>query len=145
VRPPRAEDAALPAFEPPESAPPLRTSVVRPGDSFVVQRKDIGSNRVEVERWNDDGLIRVEDFDWEYGASARRVYAIDPDDPLSAEVKIKWEKEFGRGDMRIFIDAETSMRVTRTQFLLKGRLRTFEGETPAFDRSFECAVPRDQV
>jgi putative CocE/NonD family hydrolase len=145
VRPPRAEDADVPAFEPAAAAAKLRTSLVRPGGRKIEVSKDVLTGRVTVERFQDDGLVRVEDFDWEYGNSAHRVYSILPDDPLSAEARIRWQKEFGRGDFRIRIDARTQMRVTRSDFLIEGTLDAFESEARVFSREWSCRIPRDHV
>ena len=45
--------------------------------------------------------------------SAHRFYSIMPDDPLSAEARIHWHKEYGRDDFRIPLDARTHMRAAR--------------------------------
>jgi uncharacterized protein len=145
VRPPRSEDEALRPFGPAESAPKLKTSLARPGGRKIEIQKDVLTGRVTVERFQDDGLIRVEDFDWEYGASAHRTYSILPDDPLSAEARIRWQKEFGRGDFRIRIEACTHMRTERDQFLLDGWLDAYEGGAQVFSREWKTRIPRDHL
>lgn len=145
VRPPRAEDAELRPFEPAESAPPLRKTFVRPTESSIEIRKNIRNGRTEVARYTDDGLIRVEDFAWEYGARARRLYSISADDPLSAEVQIHWNKEYGREDFCISLDARTHMRVTATEFLLDGKLDAYEEGQQVFSQEWNCRIPRDHV
>jgi hypothetical protein len=145
VRPEREEDARLRAFEPAENAPALRASQVRPGESHIEMKRNIRTGRVDVERYQDDGLVRIEDFDWQTGTSARRIYSIAPDDPLSAEVGIEWKKEYGRGDFRVRVDARTRMRAAEREFLLDGTLDTYEGETRVFSKEWSCRVPRDHV
>jgi putative CocE/NonD family hydrolase len=145
IRPPRTEDADLPAFAPAEGAPKLRTSTVRPGGRKIEIQKDVLTGRVTVERLQDDGLVRVEDFDWIYGASGHRTYSILPDDPLSAEARIRWLKEFRRGDFHIRIDARTHMRAAKEEFLLNGSLDAYEGETRVFSKEWNCRIKRDHV
>ncbi|MBA3520507.1 MAG: peptidase S15, partial [Rhizobiales bacterium] len=145
VRPPRAEDEELRPFEPAENAPALRRMIVRTGDSRIEVRRDLRTGRVETERYTDDGLVRIEDFGWEYGASARRVYSIHPDDPLSPEVRIHWRKEFGRDGFHVHIDAHTQMQATRTEFLIIGKLDAYEGDEQVFSREWTCRIPRDHV
>jgi hypothetical protein len=145
TRPPRAEDADLPAFGPAEGAPKLKTSVVRPAGRKIEIQKDVFTGRVTVERFQDDGLVRVEDFDWTYGASGHRTYSILPEDPLSAEARIRWLKEFKRGDFHIRIDARTHMRAAREEFLLNGTLDAYEGEARVFSKEWNCRIPRDHL
>jgi hypothetical protein len=108
-------------------------------------RKDIRSGRIDLERYQDDGVLSIDDFDWNYGATARRVYSIEPGDPLSAEVRIHWRKEFGRGDFHVHADARTEMRVTQTEFLITGTLEAYERQERVFSREWRCRIPRDCV
>jgi hypothetical protein len=145
VRPPRAEDVDLPDFEPAEGAPPLRRTVLKPGSRKMEVTRDLETGRVTVERFQDDGLSRIVDFDWETRTAARRFYTIDPADPLSAESRIHWHKEYGRGDFRTSLDARTHMRVTKTEFLIGGALDAYEGEDRVFSKEWNCRIPRDHV
>jgi hypothetical protein len=145
VRPPRAEDSDLRPFAPAESAPPLKTKILRPGDRKIDLTRDVLTARATIERFQDDGLVRVEDFDWEYRTSARRFYTIDPADPLSAEARIHWHKEYGRKNFRISLDARTHMRVTATEFIITGTLDAYESETRVLSKEWECRLPRDHV
>jgi uncharacterized protein len=145
VRPPRAEDADLRPFEPAENAPALRTVKLRPGDLTIAVTKDLPTGRVTVERFQDDGLTRIVEIDWAYGSSARRLYAIRPDDPLSAEARIHWTKDFARDGFSVHIDARTHMRVSREHFLITATLDAYEGETRVFSKEWDCRIPRDHV
>jgi putative CocE/NonD family hydrolase len=145
VRRPRAEDANLPAFGPAEGAPPLKRTMLKPGSRKMEVTRDLETGRVTVERFQDDGLSRIDDFDWETRTAARRFYIIDPADPLAAESRIHWHKEYGRGDFRISLDARTHMRVTKTEFLLGGTLDAYEGEDRVFSKEWNCKIPRDHV
>jgi uncharacterized protein len=145
VRPPRSEDDGLRPFEPAENAQALRRSLVRPGATRVEVRKDLCTGRVEAERYQDDGLICIEDFDWRYASSARRLYSIDPGDPLSAEAHVHWRKEYVRDGFHVHIDARTQMRVTKVEFLIEGQLDAFEKDERVFSRHWNCRIPRDHV
>jgi putative CocE/NonD family hydrolase len=145
VRPPRAEDANLPAFGPAEGAPPLRRTLLKPGSRKMEVTRDLDTGRITVERFQDDGLSRIDDFDWATRTAARRFYVIDPTDPLSAESRIHWHKEYGRADFRISLDARTHMRMTRTEFLISGALDAYEGEDRVLSKEWNCKIPRDHV
>ena len=89
----------------PSSRPRTRRSCARRSSARARatsrMHTDIRTGRVDMDRYNDDGLTRIDDFDWEYGLTAHRVYSIRPDDPLSAEIRIRWTKEYGRDDFRV--------------------------------------------
>jgi hypothetical protein len=145
IRPPRPEDDRLTSFQPAENAPALRASPMRQGETRIGIQKDLRSGRVEAERFQDDGLTRIEDFDWQYGASARRLYSIDAGDPLSAAANIHWHKEFGRHGFHIRIEARTQMRVTKGEFLIEGQLDAYEEEERVFSRHWNSRITRDHV
>ena len=145
LRPQRAEDADLPAFQPAENAPSLDSVKVRQGREHARITTDLAAGVVTLDEFNDGGLVRIPEFDWEYGASTHKQFSIKPDDPLSAVSDIKWRKEYGRGDFRIRIEADTLMSVSRHNFHLKATLNAYEGEARAFSRSWDLTIPRDHV
>ena len=67
---------------------------MRPAERKIEIRKDVLTTELTVERWQDDGLVHIEDFDWDYRTAARRFYSIRPDDPLSGG-RTHWQKESG--------------------------------------------------
>jgi uncharacterized protein len=118
---------------------------LRPGDRTIAVTKDLPTGRVTVERFQDDGLTRIVEIDWAYGSSARRLYSIHPDDPLSAETRIRWTKDYARDGFSVHIDARTRMRVSREHFLITAMLDAYEGETRVFSKEWDCRIPRDHV
>ncbi len=116
-----------------------------PAAARPITTRDLLTARATIERYQDDGLGHLEDFDWDFRTTARRFYTIDPADPLSAEAKIHWHKEYGRDDFRISLDARTRMRVTATEFVITGTLDAYESETRVFSREWDCRIPRDHV
>jgi putative CocE/NonD family hydrolase len=145
VRPPQAVDAELPAFQPAENAPAFGSTSIRPGGSHTRIVTDLATDMVTVDEYSDSGLIRIPEFDWEYGAATQRRFSIRPDDPLSATAEIIWKKEYGRGGFRIRIETRTLMRVSKENLLLTATLDAYEGEARAFSREWDLAIPRDHV
>jgi putative CocE/NonD family hydrolase len=146
IRPARAEDAKLPAFGPVENAPRFGSVQMRPDNEHARVTLDHHTGTVTVDELDGGGLTRIPGFDnWEYGASTRKTYAIRPADPLSARADIVWKKEFGRGDFRINIEAQTHMSVTREHFRLKATLDAYEGDVRVFSKEWDCVIPRDHV
>ena len=98
-----------------------------------------------VDRFNDDGLKRIDDIAWEFGTSAHRTYSIKPDDPLSATAVISWRKEYRRAGFHVRILADTRMTATEDHFQITATLDTYEGDARAFSKEWTCRIPRDHV
>jgi putative CocE/NonD family hydrolase len=145
VRLERPEDAALKPFEPAENAPALRKTSLRQGTSAFTVTTDFKTGEVEVYRLQDDGLTQVDAFNWTYGVRAERRYRIHPDDPLSASAETTWRKEYARDGFHIAVETHTSMRVTRTELVLGGKLVAREGDDVPFSREWSYRIPRDHL
>jgi hypothetical protein len=98
-----------------------------------------------VERFTDDGKHRIDDIDWSYGATSRRICAIHPEDPLSARAESSFRKEFGRDGFDLAIEGRAAMTVTRTDLHLTARLDAFENGERAFGRDYGFTIPRDHL
>ncbi|MGE0210256.1 MAG: CocE/NonD family hydrolase [Parvibaculaceae bacterium] len=145
VRPRRPEDKALARFEPAETSPDLDASEVRAGRKYARVVHDLATGTVVQERLNDDGLTRINATDWIYGSSVHRRYAIKPGDPLSADIKLAWRKEFRREGFQVRIAADTQMVARSDHFLLTATLDAFEGEARVFSREWSRKLPREGV
>ena len=98
-----------------------------------------------MERFKDDGKHLIEDIDWAYGATSRRVCAIHPEDPLSARAESGFRKEFGRDGLDLAIEGRAEMTVTRTDLHLAARLDAFESGERVFGRDYSFTIPRDHL
>ena len=146
VRPARAEDAKLAAFLPAENAPRFGSVSVRPDQERAHTTFDLWAGTVVIDEFDGGGLTRIPEYDnWEYGASTHKVYTIKAEDPLSARADIVWKKEFGRGDFRVNIHAETHMSVERENFRLKATLDAYEGGARVYSKEWDLKIPRDHV
>ena len=84
VRPPRDEDARVPAFPPPEMAPPPESRVIAPpaGSRRIVH--DLASGETTVSLVEDGGLVHLVPIDLEVADGMICEYTIRDGDPLSA-------------------------------------------------------------
>jgi hypothetical protein len=145
LRPPRAEDAALRAFEPPEWSPPPATTPLPMAPS---------GRRVDVEPSTGRREI-VSDFDFfgarrmadglEYRESAQDRFTVVPGNPLSAEARSRWRIEIGRGEWRTRVETESSMTATEDAFLVTNRLDAFESDERVFSATRSTWIDRDGV
>jgi hypothetical protein len=143
VRPKRAEDRHLRKFEAAESAPSLNKTMLRKGDHRFESYRDLYTGRYTTELLTDDGMTHNNDTGWSFGSSCHRIYSIAPNDPTSAEVTLKWRKDYARDDWHVAIHANTHMSVTHDHYVISATLDVYEGDTRAFSDQWNYRIPRD--
>ncbi|MFC0267638.1 CocE/NonD family hydrolase [Kushneria aurantia] len=146
VREPRPqEEAALPEFGPPQSAPGLATTTLEPGSEAWRVIRDLASDVNELEVINDEGRYRFDDIDLEIAGRVRERYRYTFGSYDSVEGITDWEREFRRGDWRVRTVTHTRLTSTPTDFRIRATLDAWEGETRVFSRNWDEVIPRDLV
>jgi putative CocE/NonD family hydrolase len=121
VRPPRSTDKPLRALPEPETAPPERTTPVRPG------------------------VVRIDRLGLELGSEGDFSSHIEPDDPLSAIVEMRQSQTLSRGSWRTRWETRIRISCTRGAFLLRATMSAWEGEAEVAHRVWNTRVPREFV
>ncbi len=145
IRPPRAEDADLPAFGTPEGAPPLADRTLRPERTRRTVSRDLVTGETRVVMEKDSGAVRLEAIDLEVDSAAVETYRVRADDPLSARADIVYRQSLGRGDWRVRTETRTAIRLTATAFRVTAQLDAYEGDRRVFSRNEYFTVPRDLI
>ena len=145
VRLPREDDARLPPFAEPETAPPLEVQEVRkPGRTYTVQH-DVVGNRYQLVDGRDGGCKVIVANGLESESYNSNTYTIVEGDPLSAQVECERMIRVGRGDWQIRIETKSVMTADAELFYVTNMLEAFEGEGRVFARTWYFSVPRDLV
>ena len=145
VREPREEDEALRPFAEPEESEPLQKEVLRPGPSGRMLTHDLSTGRVELAYdWDVGGLIRLPNGLEEEDRN-HTVFSIVEGDPLSARVRCETAGWVGRGDWRTRSETVSEMTCDAEAFHVRTTVRAWEGEKPAFERTWTHSFPRDLV
>jgi len=145
VRPHNPEDAKLPDFGPPEQPDPLEVTILEPGEKSHEIIQDVQTG-VLTQHWhNVDPLVLIDQYDWAFRTILDRSYSVHPDDPLSANVDIAWEKHFARGDWSVTTHADIQMRTESTEFVIDASLDAYEGGTRVFSKVWNERIPRNGV
>lgn len=118
VRPSRVEDA-LPPLPGPQTAPPERPTVVRPG------------------------VVRIDRIGLELGTEGKFAFDIEDDDPLSATAEMRRTETISRGAWQVRIETQMRLSCTRDTFLLRATLRAWEGAGEVCHREWDRSIPRD--
>ena len=78
----------------------------------------------------------------ELGDISERIYAIHPDDPLSARATMEQDSLFERGDWKVRIKTTSEQTATATEFILKARVECWDGEVLFHEVDWEHKIPR---
>ena len=145
VREPRPEDATLPDFGEPEESEPMRKEVLRPGPAGRTLTHDLSTGRVELAYdWQVGGLIRLPNG-LEVEDRNLTVFSIVEGEPLSARVRCETAGSIGRGEWRARCETVSEMTCDAESFHVQSTVRAWEGDKPAFERTFKRTFPRDLV
>jgi hypothetical protein len=140
VRPPRAADALLPAFDVAEHAAPLDADDRSTRSRMLVRDLARGVWRTELEgsEWT---TLRASGFS--FGERGTQTFSIIEGDPLSARIDRVYRHELHRGDWHIATETRTSLSATTTDFIVETNLEVFEGDSCVHRLSGTTAIPRD--
>ncbi len=89
------------------------------------------------------GRVRLDDTGTELGDISERIYAIDPNDPLSARATMEQESLFERSDWSVRIKTKSVMTATKTDFHLRASVECWDGGTPFHEVEWEHRIPRN--
>ncbi len=148
VRPPRAADAALPPFEPPEAAPGPQVRDLHPGGVTRTVSRDPHSGEVVVTVTHDlddagePAVSHVDPIGLDVGYGVTERVRVVPGDPLSAEIEIEHVSLARRGAWRTRVHTRSRVTATRTRYRVEAELRAFEGEQEVFGRRWDERVER---
>jgi putative CocE/NonD family hydrolase len=145
VRSPRADDAALRAFEPPEGAEPAPRRLVAEGHHNWLVHRDLAQDRSTLEVINDNGIVRLEDIDLEVENRAYEWYSSDADDFLSIRGETRQVRGLRRGDWAVRTETHTILTCSATEFRIVAELDAFENGIRVACHNWNVSVPRDFV
>lgn len=149
VRPTRAEDKKLRAFERPERAPGDDTVPLRPLRHIRELGRDLTANELVHTLRNDGGeiggasLARIEAIDLEVGRRMERRYRIGETDPLTARAEIVQDFTLRRADWHVRVQVRNRLQSTLESFQFNADLEAYEGDSLIFSRNWDLTIPRD--
>jgi putative CocE/NonD family hydrolase len=145
LREPRAEDADLSPFGPPEAAQPLEVEVLRTGNVQRFVRQDVVKGLYEIHVVWDSGRRRLVASGIEYDSVHEETYSIVDTDPLSATARCYRTMAVGRGDWQSKVEVTHTLTADAGSFLVSVLLDAYEGDRRVFDKSWTFKAPRDLV
>jgi uncharacterized protein len=145
VRPPRREDGELEEFPPAQGAIPLAQTVLRQGGTRRIVERNLATDESIFTRHEDTGTYRIDAIDLTVDQIKTGTYRIKSDNPLSADITIRWTQKLGRGDWQVRTETETRFRATKEEFLIDATLDAFEGDKRVYTHNWDRRIKRDLV
>ncbi|KUM23710.1 peptidase S15 [Mesorhizobium loti] len=133
------------SFPEPEGATPWATETIRPTNSERHIDRDEKTGTVTLSITDDFGEVRDLDHGLVHGSIVSEMWAIHPDDPLSATGSTHWTQTFSRDEWSVRTETFADMRCDAQNFILSARIEAYEDENLVFERDFEQTIPRALV
>ena len=149
VRPPRPEDAALRAFNPPEAAEADPQHELPPNPAAAVIRRTVtrdllsGASVVDFPRWI--YATEMPAIGQTHRGTGMARYQITDGDPLSARCETRYTVQIERPDGVFTHDSEGTLSCDATHFIVAMKLRITENGAEVFARDWHERIPRDMV
>jgi len=149
VRPPRAEDAALRPFGPPEAAANDPETDLTPDPAEPMIRRSVrhdlltGEMVVDFPRWTYATAMPA--IDQTHRGTGLARYRVIDGEPLSAACETRYSVRIHRPDAIIGHDSEGRLTCDATHFIVTMRLRITENGAEVFARDWTERIPRDHV
>ncbi len=146
VRPLRAEDEELPAFEPPETAPPVKTTILAPERREWTLVHNLASNEVSQNIINDSGRYRLDDIDLTIQSDSREHFIYTNNNYKTLRAQVHSARTFTQGDWwNVRTVTDTILTSTKTHFQIRATLDAFDGDVRIFSKSWDKKIPRDHM
>ena len=145
VRSPAAADADICDFDPPEAAPPLKKTLIRPTQQSWTVIRDLVRDESRLEVVNDEGTYRIEEIDLEIETRATETYFFRADEYDSVRGETLWLRRFKRGSWEVRTVARTVLTSSVSEFRVRAELDANEGDTRVYSRSWDERIERDHV
>ncbi|HEX7381770.1 MAG TPA: CocE/NonD family hydrolase [Nevskiaceae bacterium] len=148
VRTPRASDAALRPFDPPETAPcdakksaggfhPTRSVTLDLAHDELVASLDAGGELADLP------LRHLPSIDLDLGSGYTRRYRINAGDPSAARTEIRQSTTLRRGEWRIRVTCTTALSASPQAFHFTGSIVAFEADAEFATRRWTLDIPRN--
>jgi hypothetical protein len=145
VRQPQAADAMLRAFAPAVASPTSPGHETRPGGLRRWFTQEIETGKAMLVMDKDYGGFHFSEIDLTADSAAHETYRIDPADPLSATVDIRYHHELSRDGWHTRTETRSRLETTATHFKVTARLDAFEDGRRIFSHEDAFDIPRDHM
>lgn len=126
----------------PQAAAPVEMTELKPPFHKRETVTDEQTGELRIEIVDDFGEQELAPHGMIIHSAGRENYSILPDDPLSAKMETHWTEERRRGTWHTRTETYGRMTVTRTHWVIWGKIEAFEGKKKVFEKEFDKEIPR---
>jgi len=130
-------------FELPEISPPLAVEELRAGRHAKTVSDDLATGLRTIHMESDFGAWRITDRAIESSARGTDLFAIAPDDPLSARMASDYAWTFKSGEADVDGTSHTELTADRENFVLTWRVEVREKGKIVFEAGDRKLIRRD--
>jgi putative CocE/NonD family hydrolase len=145
LRSPSEADAALAAYEPAVTAPPLEKEALQAGQNFVRMTEDAATGIHAMTVADGDGVVRIIGNDITLTEQGFEHHEITADGPENVRATTDWSIGLSRGDWKTRSETRTELSSDRDSFHIRATMTVWEGETVVAEQSWDESIPRDLV
>ncbi|MBB3664256.1 hypothetical protein FB384_003160 [Prauserella sediminis] len=140
-----SDEVTLRPFDPPEGAPRLGTTALRPGEHRWQVSRDLVDYASQLEVVKDSGTERFEDIDLEVSQRGEERYRWVGDDFTTVRGETVWRVAFARGGWHVRTDTRTILTSTPEHFVLHAQLDAYHNGERVTSLNWSSTIPRDHV
>lgn len=144
-RPPQELDQTLKPFDEPEAAPPLQTTLLKPGDHNWRLIRDLAGQESKLEVTNNDGRYRIEETGTEIERNTMEWYSYLDHNFTSLRGETYTERAFKRDDWDVEIVTRTVLTSSLTDFHIHAQLDAYEQRERIYSQNWTHTIPRDHI
>ncbi len=145
LRPPADGDDEPVDFGSNEMAPLAPSREIEPAISGRTIERDLATGHWIETLVEDGGRVHIEDIDLDVAEGVIATFAIDDDDPLSADGEWHWHTLYRRDGWHVEIDSWTRLRATAHEWLIDTDIDAREDGVSVFSKSWRERILRDGV
>ncbi len=132
-------------FEPPTSATPEKTTILRESSNKRVISEDVATGVVSIDIEDDFGSMRFDQHGLCVEQIAKEHYSCHPDDPHQTKARTKWHHRTSRDDWQVSSDTEMTITCDNNNFYINAKLTAYHGDELVYEKIWNEAVVRISV
>lgn len=143
LREARPEDDALRTFGAARTCPLPERDELEPPERFFHVLDSASDNTTEVRLAEGGGRYRLHDNGLTVHEQIYETFSVDKHDITTANARVECNLGMSRGDWQVRSHVETELSTDHDAFVIRARMRVWEGDDPIKDINWDFRIPRN--
>ncbi len=145
VRQPKPIDDQLKELGKARTASAPGTTLLAPAKREWTVSHNLASTEVALNVVNNDPRLYLHEIDLSFGRNVRERYTYHHNDYNTVRGEVETEREFERGDWKVYTITRTILTSTPETFIVTAVLDAYEGDKRIFSKTWDESIPRKLV